>query len=108
MSIIGAGRLSEVIEIWMQDVFTSEYGDSDIRYKFAANARAMVDHTGGNLSVENNELWNSYTKDFTVRIHTNVQDSDRIKYNDHWYRIITIDIDRSRQTKIIRTELVNE
>lgn len=108
MAIIGAGRLNEHIEIWCLDIHTTEYGDTHEEWKFICNARAMVDHTGGNLSVENNELWNSYTKDFTVRIHTNVQDSDRIKYNDHWYRIITIDIDRGRQTKIIRTELVNE
>jgi SPP1 family predicted phage head-tail adaptor len=108
MAIIGAGRLNEHIEIWCLDIQTTEYGDTHEEWKFICNARAMVDHTGGNLSVENHELWNSYTKDFTVRIHTNVQDSDRIKYNDHWYRIITIDIDRGRQTKIIRTELVNE
>lgn len=108
MAIIGAGRLNEHIEIWCLDIQTTEYGDTKEEWKFICNARAMVDHTGGNLSVENHELWNSYTKDFTVRIHTNVQDSDRIKYNDHWYRIITIDIDRGRQTKIIRTELVNE
>ena len=60
MGIIGAGRLNELIEIWIQDVYTSEYGDSDIRFKFAANARALVDHTAGSLSVENLELFNNY------------------------------------------------
>ena len=108
MSVISSGRLSEVIEIWHQDVYTSEYGDSDIRFQFSSNARAMVDHAGGSLSVENLELFNNYQKNFTVRIHTDVRDTDRIKYNGKFYRIITIDIDRPKQIKIIQTELINE
>jgi len=108
MSVISSGRLSEVIEIWIQDVYTSEYGDSDIRFKFAANARAMVDHTAGSLNIENFEIFNAYHKSFTVRIHTDVRDTDRIKYNGNFYRIITIDIDRPKQIKIIQTELINE
>lgn len=108
MSVIASGRLNEIIEIWIQDVYTSEYGDTDIRYKFAANARALVDHTTGSLSVENLELFNNYQKNFTVRFHTDVHDTDRIKYNGKFYRIITIDIDRPKQIKIIQTELINE
>ena len=60
MGIIGAGRLNELIEIWYLDVKTSEFGDIHEEYKFASNARAYVDHTGGSLSVENLELFNSY------------------------------------------------
>ena len=60
MGLIASGRLNEIIEIWIQDVYTSEYGDTDIRYKFASNARAYVDHAGGSLSVENLELFNNY------------------------------------------------
>lgn len=108
MSVISSGRLSEVIEIWIQDIYTSEYGDTDIRYKFAANARAMVEHTAGSLNIENFEIFNAYNKSFTVRIHTNVHDTDRIKYNGKFYRIITIDIDRPKQTKTIVTELIKE
>ena len=108
MSVISSGRLSEVIEIWIQDIYTSEYGDTDIRYKFAANARAMVEHTAGSLNIENFEIFNAYNKSFTVRIHTDVHDTDRIKYNGKFYRIITIDIDRPKQTKTIVTELIKE
>ena len=108
MGIIGAGRLNELIEIWFLDVQTTEYGDTHEEYKFASNARAYVDHTGGSLSVENLELFNSYQKNFTVRFHTDVHDTDRIKYNGKFYRIITIDIDRPKQTKTIVTELIKE
>lgn len=108
MSVISSGRLSEVIEIWYQDVYTSEYGDSDIRFQFSSNARALVDHTAGSLNIENFEIFNAYNKSFTVRIHTDVHDTDRIKYNGKFYRIITIDIDRPKQIKIIQTELINE
>lgn len=108
MGIIGAGRLNELIEIWFLDVQTTEYGDTREEYKFAANARALVDHAGGSLSVENLELFNNYQKNFTVRFHTDVHDTDRIKYNGKFYRIITIDIDRPKQIKIIQTELINE
>ena len=108
MSVISSGRLSEVIEIWYQDVYTSEYGDSDIRFRFSSNARAMVDHNTGSLNIENFEIFNAYHKSFTVRFHTDVHDTDRIKYNGKFYRIITIDIDRPKQIKIIQTELINE
>ena len=60
MGIIGAGRLNELIEIWYLDVKTTEYGDTHEEYKFASNARALVDHTAGSLSVENLELFNNY------------------------------------------------
>ena len=108
MGIIGAARLNELVEIWFLDVKTSEFGDTREEYKFASNARALVDHAGGSLSVENLELFNNYQKNFTVRIHTDVRDTDRIKYNGRFYRIITIDIDRPKQTKTIVTELIKE
>ena len=108
MGIIASGRLNELIEIWIQDVYTSEYGDSDIRFRFSSNARAMVDHNAGSLNIENFEIFNAYNKSFTVRIHTDVRDTDRIKYNGKFYRIITIDIDRPKQTKTIVTELIKE
>lgn len=60
MGIIGAGRLNETIEIWYLDIKTSDYGDTTEEWKFAANARAYVDHAGGSLSVENLELFNNY------------------------------------------------
>ena len=108
MGIIGAGRLNELIEIWYLDVKTSEFGDTTESWKFSSNARAMVDHTAGSLNIENFEIFNAYNKSFTVRFHTDVHDTDRIKYNGKFYRIITIDIDRPKQIKIIQTELINE
>lgn len=108
MGVIGAGRLQEQIEIWAQDIYTSEYGDTTEEYKFMQNVRAMVDHTAGSLNIENFEIFNAYHKSFTVRIHTDVRDTDRIKYNGNFYRIITIDIDRPKQTKTIVTELIKE
>lgn len=108
MGIIGAGRLNERIEIWYLDIQTSDFGDTTERYCFACNARANVDHAGGTLSVENHELWNSYLKNFTVRMHVNVRDTDRIKYGGRFYRILNIDIDRPKQVKVIQTELINE
>lgn len=60
MGLISSGRLKELIEIWFLDVQTTEYGDTHEEYKFASNARALVDHTAGSLSVENLELFNNY------------------------------------------------
>jgi len=108
MGLIASGRLNETIEIWYLDIKTSDYGDTTEEWKFSANARAMVDHTAGSLNIENFEVFNAYHKSFTVRIHTDVRDTDRIKYNGNFYRIITIDIDRPKQTKTIVTELIKE
>ena len=108
MGLISSGRLNETIEIWYLDVKTSDYGDTTESWNFSSNARAMVDHNTGSLNSENFEIFNAYNKSFTVRIHTDVRDTDRIKYNGKFYRIITIDIDRPKQIKIIQTELINE
>jgi head-tail adaptor len=108
MAGISAGRLNERIEIWNLDVSTNDYGEIKEDWIYKDSARTLVDHTGGNLTVENHELFNAYNKNFTVRNSVKVNDTDRIKYNDKFYRILYIDIDRPKMTKTINTELINE
>lgn len=108
MAGIGSGRLNERIEIWQLDVYTSDYGDTTQEWKFVQNARAFINHSGGGREVVNDEILNTYTKEFTVRQSVDVKDTDRIKWNNRFYQVTYIEPDRSRMTKIISTKLVNE
>ena len=108
MAGIGAGRLNERIEIWNLDVSTNDYGEIKEDWIYKDSARTLVDHTGGGLNIENFEIFNAYHKNFTVRNSVNINDTDRVKYNGRFYRILYIDIDRPKMTKTINTELINE
>ncbi len=62
----------------------------------------------GTREILNNEIFYDYSKTFVVRIYVDVLDTDRIKYCDKYYRVISIEPDWHLQQKTILAELVNE
>lgn len=92
-----AGQLNEVISIFRQVESQSEYGDISTSYKEVGKTRAKVNHSLGNRGVQNNEIFYDYSKTFVVRIYVDVVDSDRIKYGEKFYRVISIEPDARLQ-----------
>ena len=103
-----AGILNDVISIFRQVEVQSDYGDIFTSYQFAHTTRASVEHSLGSRKIQNEEIFYDYSKTFTVRIYVDVQDTDRIKYGNKFYRVISIEPDTQQQKKLILTELVNE
>ena len=62
----------------------------------------------GTREIQNNEIFYDYSKTFIVRMYVDVLDTDRIKYDDKYYRVISIEPDLHLQQKTILAELVNE
>lgn len=104
-----AGLLNEVIKILSPTSTVNEFGEKIQSYSVTYTTRARVDHNSGTRSNENNEIFYSYQKTFTVRSYVPVTEFDLVEYNTKKYRIITIE-DRIKEynDKLILTELIND
>lgn len=104
-----AGLLQEVIDIYSPTSTPNEYGELVQTYTKTYTTRTRVNNYSGTRENENNEIFYSYDKRFTVRSYVPVTEFDQVEYNGKRYRIITID-DRvkTRDEKIIVTQLINE
>ena len=103
-----AGILKENIEIWEPNIITTEYGDSKMEYTWFYTTRANVQYNSGTRVNENNEVFYPTNKTFIVRHYVPVKEVMRIKFDDKFYRIISINADKYYNDKVIYTELVNE
>ena len=61
-----------------------------------------------NRSVQVNEVFYDQTKVFIVRRYVDIDENCRIKYQDKFYRIISIDSNREQNQKTIICDRVNE
>lgn len=103
-----AGTLREIISVESPTPTTNEYGERTYEYEEKIKTRASVEYLKGNRILENDEIFNAYTKVFTTRYYHKIKEDDIIVWNENRYRILTIEPDRERQKLIITTELINE
>lgn len=103
-----AGKLNKVIHILTPTVATNEYGEQVQSYKERKETRASVDYAGGSRGISNDEIVYSYNKEFTVRIHVDISETDIIQYNNKKWRILSIEPIPEWHEKRINTELINE
>ena len=104
-----AGLLKEVINILTPTSTVNEFGEKVQTHSLKYSTRARVDHNGGARGNENNEIFYSYQKTFTVRSYVPVDEFDLVEYNNKRYRIITIDNRiKDYNDKLIITELIND
>ena len=69
----------------------SDYGDISTSYQLVHTTRANVEHRLGDRKIQNEEIFYDYSKTFTVRYYVDVLDTDRIKYGNKFYRVISIE-----------------
>lgn len=103
-----AGLLNEIIIVYRQQENQSEFGDISTSYAPHLRVRAQVNHSLGGRSIQNDEIFYNYSKTFVVRRYVDIKETDRIKYGNNYYRVISIEPDIRLQQKTILTELVNE
>lgn len=104
-----AGLLNEVIKIYSPSSTVNEYGEKVQTYTLNYETRAKVEHVNGNRSNDNNEIFYSYQKTFTVRCYVPITEFDQVEYNNKRYRVITIDNRlKTYNDKLIITELIND
>ena len=94
---IAAGLLNEVIEVWREVKTKNEYGANKIEYQKAYSTRAKVEHSSGVKEINEHELLTHY----------DIRDTDRIKWYDTFYQVLSVEPDRDKQHKVIEAEKVN-
>lgn len=104
-----AGKLNQRIEFYHLELQTDDYGHEIYNYEFAFATRANVIYNSGNRIIENSEIFYDNTLSFSVRSYCPVQDTDRIKYRNNFYRILSVNDEYNKHNKkIIIAELINE
>lgn len=105
---MNAGKLKHRIEIFSPHLTTNEVGEQVNEFILKNTTKANVINNSGSREIENDEIVYNYTKTFEVRIYVDVDEFDRIKFQNKFYRILNIDTNDELQQITIQTELVNE
>ena len=105
---MNAGKLTDKIEIFTPKITKNDVGEQSTEYILKLTTKANIQHIKGNRDIENNEVVYNYSRTFEVRIYVDVNEFDRIKWKNKYYRILDIDTNKELQQITILTELVNE
>lgn len=103
-----AGLLKDTIEFEQRDLITNEFNEQMIEYHKCLTTKAQVEYSSGARSVENNEIVINYNPVFVIRYYHAINETMRIKFNNHYYRIVSVEPQKQYQQKRIITELINE
>ena len=104
-----AGQLSSVIQVEKPEVVSDDFGANSLQWvNHIPKTRAKVTYSSGSRANENNEIIFVYEVIFTVRIYRSITERMRILWEGRKYRILSMEEDKERQQKIIKTELINE
>jgi head-tail adaptor len=103
-----AGSLTEIIEIWKPVTVINEFGEQATEYILSKQTRANLIHNSGNRNINNGEVVFSYNKTFVIRNYHNIDELDRIKWNNRFYRILDIEPNDKLQQLTLVTDIINE
>ncbi len=103
-----AGKLNETITVVKSINSRNSYGASSTSWYDSYVTRASIKQNNGTKDVVNNEVFVHYTVEFEVRYYNQIDELDRIRWNNKLYQIESIVSERLRNRKIIITTLVNE
>lgn len=103
-----AGLLKDIIEFETRVIINNEFNEQVVEYVKCLTTKAQVVYSSGSRSVENNEMVINYSPTFNIRYYHNINETMRIKFNNHYYRIVSIEPYNQYQYKKIITELINE
>lgn len=103
-----AGKLNEIITVVKPTISRNSYGASSTSWYDSYVTRASTKQNNGTKDIVNNEVFVHYTVEFEVRYYNQIDELDRIKWNNKLYQIESIVPERLRNRKIIITTLINE
>lgn len=96
------------IEIWRFIKTKNAYGEEIVTSEKVRDTRAKVAHLSGSRTLKNNEIQYPYNKQFVLRIHEQIDEDMLIKWEGHFYRVLSIDRNRDLQQTTCVCEVVNE
>lgn len=103
-----AAQYNENIIIYRRALSRNEYGQEQENFNPYRRTKAKVDYINGNKSVENDEIVQNFSKNFTVRSYVDVRTTDRIFWQGNYYRVFNVEIQKANNQIVVQTELINE
>lgn len=103
-----SGLFKEKIDIMIYTPSLNEYGETVNTLQKVRSTWAKVSHLAGSRIVRNEEIQYPYSKQIYVRYHVKITEDNLIRWNDHLYRILSIDRDKDLQQIGLNCEVVNE
>lgn len=99
-----SGVLKEIIDVYRKTVVRNDFGEEVESYTKVHSYRAGVSHQSTRRAVINYEIQYPYTKFLIVRIFADIDENDIILYDNKYYRITSIEINKDLQNKRIDIE----
>lgn len=103
-----AGLLKERISIWKSTIILNDFGEETTEWEESCRTRARLIHNSNTRTIENDEIIYPAVKTFEVRYYVDVNEFDRIQWNNRMYSIIDITPDQDIRKQTIRCQLINE
>lgn len=104
-----AGRLNETITVEQPYTEENELGEVvDCHFIKKFTTKAQVIYKTGSTSLDNNEIFTSYSVQFIIRIYHQPTEQDRVIYRGQKYRIDSIERSREYQMIKLNCSLINE
>lgn len=105
-----AGAFNKKIQIFRKLVNVDVFGAHDEKYESVYTTFAATEYLSGARTEENREIFFTHSMKFTLRSYVDVQNEDRIYYNNNFYRILSINnrVDTIYNDIEIYTELINK
>ena len=103
-----SGALKWFIELYKKEVLKNDYGEYTEQWVFYRNVRAYVFAKKGRQMEDNNEIFDTITIHIKIRRQIDIEEMDRIKYNDKMYQIEFIQPDDTRRWLFLTCVRINE
>lgn len=103
-----AGTLKYLIEIYKPIITETEYGDTNVEWEFHYKTHANMMYNSGSRINENNEIFYPTTRTFIVRHYVPVKETMRVKFEDKYYQIVSVNPNKYYNDTEIIADLVNE
>lgn len=105
---MNAALLKHPIEIHELVTEKTEYGTIRSFYRYKCRTRAHIIFNSENQVVSEGEVWFPTNRTFIVRSYVPVTETDRIKYDNKWWRILSINKNNYYANTEIYTTLIND
>lgn len=100
--------LKHRIEIYQQNVSTSDFGRTIITYSPKTTCRARVNYLSGNRIMDNEEVFYSVDREFIVRSYVDIAYTDLIKYDFDYWQVLSVDKIHEYNDIVIKTTRLND
>lgn len=104
---MNSATLRKPIQIYRLETKTTEYGTIEAEYVLHYSTRANILFESQTQVNTNGEVFYPSTRMFIVRSYVDVVEQDRIRWDDKWWKITSINENEYYGNIEIRTTLVN-